>query len=414
MGRCDALFTPRPLGPIIEIAGPLGGELEALVAGEAPPHRVVTALRECACTLPRQSWSCWRTFTGPTRRHARRVAARRAARGTGVLIICTYRDDELTARHPLRVVLGRARDVGQRRAATGWNRCRPSAVAELAATEAVDAAQLHRRTGGNPFFVTEVLAAAADRIPDTVRDAVLARAARMADRARALLEAISVVPPRIDLRLLEALAGPSFAGIDECVASGMIVGGPEGVAFRHELARLAIEESLAPARALELHRAALRALTDRGDPELARLAHHAEAAGDDEAVLRFAPAAGARASSVGAHREAAAQYARALGHAGGAAADLRAELLERLASSPTQRGSSTLPSRPRRMRSRSGASSTTGVRRAMACDRSGGSSDLRAGRMPEQLLSPRRSQCSSSCPQDGSWRWPTRRFRSAM
>ena len=73
--------------------------------------------------------------------------------------------------------------------------------------------------------------------------------------------------------------------------------------------RLAIEESVGPGRKLGLHRRALAALCGRsgGVADLARAAHHAEAAGDVEAVLRFAPAAAAEAASMGAHREAAAQ-----------------------------------------------------------------------------------------------------------
>ena len=80
------------------------------------------------------------------------------------------------------------------------------------------------------------------------------------------------------------------------------------------LARLAVEQSVPPHRKVGLHRRALAALADppRGVPDLARLAHHAEAAGDVDAVLRFAPAAADRAVSLGAYREAAAQYARAL------------------------------------------------------------------------------------------------------
>jgi DNA-binding CsgD family transcriptional regulator len=65
--------------------------------------------------------------------------------------------------------------------------------------------------------------------------------------------------------------------------------------------------------------------------DFARLAHHAEAAGDTEAVLRFAPEAASRAASVGAHREAAAQYARALRFAEGVTIETRAELLDRRA-----------------------------------------------------------------------------------
>jgi DNA-binding CsgD family transcriptional regulator len=105
------------------------------------------------------------------------------------------------------------------------------------------------------------------------------------------------------------------------------------VAFRHELARLAIEGSLPLDRKLELHRKALRALANArgGDRDLARLAHHAEAAGDASAVLEFAPAAGARAASLGARREAAAHYARALRFADGLGLDAKGDLLDRRA-----------------------------------------------------------------------------------
>ena len=322
-GSCDALFTPRPLGPVVEIADGLGGSLPSLVDGGAPPHRVASALlgeladaAPAVVVLEDVHWADEATLD------VLRLLARRV--GRGVLVICTYRDDEVTREHPLRIVLGELATAGT------VERLRleplsPSAVTELAATAGVDGTELYRRTSGNAFFVTEVLAAAAEGIPDTVRDAVLARAARMDDRARSLLEAISIVPPRIDLPLLEAIAGPEFTRLDDCIAAGMIVGDRAEVAFRHELARLTVEESLAPARALALHRAALGALAGRADSDLAALAHHAEAAGDREAVLRFAPAAGARAASVGAHREAAAQYARALRHADDP------ELLERLA-----------------------------------------------------------------------------------
>jgi DNA-binding CsgD family transcriptional regulator len=327
-GNCDPLFTPRPLAPLLEIGDRLGGELAELVDGGAPPYRIAAALlgglaelAPAVVVLEDVHWADEGTLD------VLRVLARRV--GPEVLVICTYRDDELTREHPLRVVLGQlatARTVAR----LALSPLSPSAVAELARSAALDAGELHRRTGGNPFFVTEVLAAAAPGIPETVRDAVLARAARMDDEARGLLEAVAIVPPQIELWLLEAISGPAFAKLDACVASGMIVGGHAGVAFRHELARLTIEESLAPVRALELHRAALRALTD-GDADLARLAHHAEAAGDTGAVLRFAPAAGARGAPLCAHREAAAQYARALRHAGGLADHARADLLEPLA-----------------------------------------------------------------------------------
>jgi len=205
------------------------------------------------------------------------------------------------------------------------------AVADLADAHDVDANELFDKTGGNPFFIVETLAAGVAAVPETVKDAVLARAARLSPGGRTLLEAISVVPQQVELWLLDALAGEVAGSLDECVGSGMLTFEPAGVAFRHELARLAVEDSVAPGRTLDLHRAALAALTQPPDGrlDLARLAHHAEAAGDSDAVLQFAPDAGARAAALGAHREAAAQYARALRFGQGLSASERAELLER-------------------------------------------------------------------------------------
>jgi tetratricopeptide (TPR) repeat protein len=105
----------------------------------------------------------------------------------------------------------------------------------------------------------------------------------------------------------------------------------DAVGFRHEIARAAVEEALAPHRRRRLHRIALAALAAghgrRIDP--ARLAHHAEAANDTEAVLRYAPVAAERAAKLGSHREAAEQFARALRHARDLPPSRRAELLER-------------------------------------------------------------------------------------
>ena len=170
-------------------------------------------------------------------------------------------------------------------------------------------------------------------MPANVRDAVLARAARLAPQAGELLDAVAVVPQRSELRLLEAIAGEAMASLEECVASGMLRFDDQAVAFRHELARLAIEESINPHRRVELHRSVLRALRasagGRVDP--ARLAHHAEAAGDAESVLELAPAAAEHAAAVGAHREEAAQYARALRFADDLPDAARGELQDRRA-----------------------------------------------------------------------------------
>ena len=157
---------------------------------------------------------------------------------------------------------------------------------------------------------------------------MLARVAPLSAPARRVLDAAAIVPGTVDLPLLEALAGDAMAHLEECLSCGVLGAAGSGRAFRHELARVAVEETLAPDQRLALHRPARSPRSpSRADP--ARCAYHAEGAGDADAVLRFAPAAAERAAAAGAHREAAAQYAPRPALRRPARPAERAELLER-------------------------------------------------------------------------------------
>jgi DNA-binding CsgD family transcriptional regulator/tetratricopeptide (TPR) repeat protein len=329
-GGCDPLFTPRPLGPLLAVAADVGGELADVMSQGAMPHEVVTALaREihspAVFVLEDIHWADEATLD------VLRLLARRLER-VPALIVASYRDDELDRRHPLRIVVGEMTSKAPvvRLTVQPFS---PDAVAELAAPHAVDHAELYRKTAGNPFFVVEALASGSVTIPETIRDAVLARTLRLSPEARQLLDVIAVVPERIDLTLLRELAGDSLESLDECLGAGVLASDATGVGFRHELARLAVEDAIPVDMKVALHHAALTALVATPGADFARLAHHAEAACDDAAVLRFAPAAAERASALGAHREAAAHYARALRHGRGLSETERAELLERRADS---------------------------------------------------------------------------------
>jgi ATP/maltotriose-dependent transcriptional regulator MalT len=329
-GACDALFTPRALGPLLDVAEEVGGDLAEVTARAAAPHEVAAALlRELTHRAPTVLVLEDLHWADEASLDVLRLLARKVD-SAPALVIATYRDDELELRHPLRVVLG---EVATDRAI---ERCAVpplslDAVAQLAEPHGIDADELHRMTGGNPFFLTEVLAAGDREIPPTVRDAVLARTARLSATAATLLGAVSVSQPDAELWLLEALTtDDELARLEECLASGMLTPTAHGVAFRHELARITVEDALAPHRRAALHRDALAALAipPAGAPDPARLAHHAEEAGDADAVLRHAPAAAARAESAGAHRQAAAQYARALRFAAELPVEERVGLLE--------------------------------------------------------------------------------------
>lgn len=331
-GGCDGLRTPRPLAPFVDIAADVGGAFAETVArGERPAACFaalcdeVAAVRPTIVVIEDLHWADEATLDVVT------MLGRRAEM-VPALVLATYRDDELAVDHPLRSVLGELRaGSGVRRLAVAPLSVAGVEALTVAVAAHVDAADLYRVTGGNPFFVTEALAAGGAETPATVRDAVLARTGRLSGRARRLLEAVAVVPGRVDLTLLEALASELIDQVEECVASGVLTAGQTDVAFRHELARVAIEDTIPPNRRVALHRAALAALESRGgeSPDYARLADHAESADDHEGVLRWAPEAAERAASGGSHREAAAQFARALRFGAELPVTTRAELLQR-------------------------------------------------------------------------------------
>jgi DNA-binding CsgD family transcriptional regulator/tetratricopeptide (TPR) repeat protein len=163
-----------------------------------------------------------------------------------------------------------------------------------------------------------------------VRDAVFSRMARLSPAARTLLELASVVPTRIELWLLEAVLGSDASMLEECLTSGMLSLDHTAVAFRHELARQAVESSLSPLRQQALHAQVLQALLIHGEDssQAARLVHHALGAHDGALVARYAPLAAKQAAAQCAHREAAAHYATALRVADQLPLERQAELLE--------------------------------------------------------------------------------------
>ncbi|HEX3309232.1 MAG TPA: hypothetical protein VHS32_23530, partial [Streptosporangiaceae bacterium] len=235
----------------------------------------------------------------------------RRLRGAAVLLIATYRDDGLAAADPLRVTLG---DLGSQRATrrVGLVPLSPEAVRTLAGGSSLPAPELYRLTGGNPFYVTEVLRAGVEEVPPSARDAVLARAARLGAGAREVLDVAALTGARVEARLLESLTGCPPSVLDELLESGLLVADAAWVRFRHEIARLAVAQAIAGRRSQVIHGLVLAALRSFGSDDDARLAFHAEAAGDGAAVLRYAAAAARRAARLKSHREAAAQYERAL------------------------------------------------------------------------------------------------------
>lgn len=347
-GGCEALFTPRPLGPVIDIASGMGAVVREAVRAQRPPIELFAAiasdLHAAHLRIGRDQggydvkvlvvedvhWADHLTLD------FLKYLGRRVHQWP-VLLIASYRDDEVGPMHPLMQVVGElpTTDV----VTIDLKPLSHQALAQLSGLTPGEAMALHRITGGNPFFATEVVASAergadvrAATVPGTVVAAVLARAQRVSVDARKVLETASLVPGSIELELINDLAGEAAsAGIDECVEAGLLRWHGRGLAFRHELARRAVEGAISQGRRRAHHTVIYERLRREVPDAVDRMAYHAQEARDAAAVLATAPKAAVLAAKLGAHREAAAHYKTALQHAQGMTMDARADLLERWA-----------------------------------------------------------------------------------
>ncbi|MFI8454696.1 ATP-binding protein [Kitasatospora sp. NPDC085464] len=250
----------------------------------------------------------------------------RRSRHEPLLLIGTYRDVELPDDHPLPALPGAEVVVLGGLDATGvgtlLERFGPPATPEAAAL-------VHRRTGGNPFFVQQVArlrAAAADNpagsdnptVPTAVGQTVARRLARLPDRTARALGTAAVLGRAFTADRLAGVAAVPRAevpGLLEPALRARIVArdGPDGYRFVHDLFRAELVDRLDPARRAELHLAAARALADTAGP--AELAwHHGQALpfGPVEPAVRHAVRAGEEAMALLAYEEAARWWQQAV------------------------------------------------------------------------------------------------------
>lgn len=312
-GACDPLTTPRPLSPLLDFAAdPDSGLGDLDIASRQAIDifgdvldRLRSTIRPVVMVIEDIHWADESTLD------FLRFMGRRIEDSRGTLV-CTYRDDEVDGDHPLRQVLGQLTPLESTHRLT-VPPLSLAAIATLAADTAAEPSDLLRLTGGNPFFVTEVLAAG-ESVPESVQDAVLARIARIPETSQRVVEAVSIAPRSLDVTQASALVGASDADIDVTLRSGVLLGDGRSLRFRHELARAAVEDSLPPARRLGLHQRMIGLLSEDAAPDLARLAHHALRADASELVREYAPEAARQAVAQGARREAISLYEGALAH----------------------------------------------------------------------------------------------------
>jgi ATP/maltotriose-dependent transcriptional regulator MalT len=248
-----------------------------------------------------------------------------------VLVVATYRQDELHRRHPLRPLLAELeRDARARRIELP-----PFTRDELAqqlrdilgAPPDEDLVQrVFARSEGHPLFVEELLAARLDgrgSLPPTLRDALMVRVERLPEGAQEVLRVIAV-GQRLDDRLLGDVTGLGQGALHEslreAVANHILTVSAEGwYRFRHALLREVVHDDLLPGERAAIDLRFARALEAHAEREglsvhlAAGIAHHYAAAGDQPAALRAAVRAADAAERVHAYGEAAALLERAVG-----------------------------------------------------------------------------------------------------
>jgi len=309
VGYCDELATPQVFGPLRDLAGRVGAPLtRALRRGDR--EEVIQALRDefgwasnpAVLVIEDAQWADEGTLD------ALRYLVRRIA-GLPLVLVLTYRDVEVETGHPLRHVLGLAAgQEGTRRLHLApLSREAVRALGARARWSRTDADEVFAVTSGNPYFVTEVLAAGdVSAVPVTIADSVRARTARLGPAALDVVEQLAVVPAAVPLHLLETLAPaglPLLAGAEQ---RGLLTVTPSHVTFRHELTRRAVVDSMPATRRVVANRVVLAALLVQPEVEVSRVVHHAVQAGDTDAIIHYGRIAAREAAAAGAHREAAA------------------------------------------------------------------------------------------------------------
>jgi tetratricopeptide (TPR) repeat protein len=370
--RCWEEGGAPPYWPWIQVVRAAGGELEQLAAlggsGVAPEGERIRLFDEVARFLVAVTAADRPLLVTLDDVHAAdepsllllRFLAQALA-DARVMLFASYREGERRVRERGDVFAELAR-FGRRLSLRGLT---PADIEAYVATVTGSSpppqlvARLHEITGGNPFFVEQVVrllvaegldATSTDpfrRIPEEVRTLIRRRVAGLTRESVTILRVAAVIGREFDLHLLERMSRLSPArlitALGEAAAVGVVselASTPGRYAFAHELMRETLYDDLPPSRRLELHQKIARVLesvwADDIDPHLSEIARHfylAAPLGDSDKALEYVVRAGDAARVLLAYEEAAVHYRRALEllpRATGASGARRSELLLQL------------------------------------------------------------------------------------
>ena len=328
-GACDALFTPRPLAPLYDIMWQVNSEL--LSTSHSPNDRSVLFSNFFRALSDKKEmslivfedihWADEATFDF-IKFFCRRIVQLRC------LFLLTYRDDEVNSRHSLRKVLADiSADVFSRVQLMPLSR---EAVHRLADAKGFDADNVYSISGGNPFYVNEILASYSPGIPENIKDSILSVYEQQEEGTKNAWQLFSVIPEGLVIDQFAAIKAAWDEAMDHCFALNVIVIKNDKIVFKHELYRRTIEASLSPFKRVAFNKKILELLlrSFEEDEEVEKIVHYAKNANENNLVVKYAPMAATQAALVGSHLDASKLYLTAIEYAQGMDADKLVSLYE--------------------------------------------------------------------------------------
>lgn len=333
-GGCDALSTPRALGPLHDMGPDLSPCVQNVLRKDTSLSNLLPAVikhlsdsdQTVVMVFEDVHWADNATLD-LLKCLGRRISLLKT------LLILSYRVDEIGPRHPMTNLLGELPQANTQR--IELNPISPEGTNEIASQWDRTIANLHEITNGNPFYMTELLAADAgeqDKVPLSIQDAIGSRLNRLPVAEQQFLETLSVIPHAIERQLVNHLYpddGDTLA--DECIQRKLLQEDLNGnLRFRHELARLGTKERTTGLMQKVTHRRIVEVLSgNANDQTIDQILYHACAAKISDVVLQYAPLAAKAASISGAHSEAASHLEVALQYINDAPPETAATLYEK-------------------------------------------------------------------------------------
>jgi ATP/maltotriose-dependent transcriptional regulator MalT len=328
-GTCDALFTPRPLAPIYDIIWQIQNDTQEKELQNVDRSLLFNQLfngleqqkKPVIIIIEDIHWADEATLDFI------KFFARRISR-IHCLFILSYRDNEILDNHPLRNVLGQLpSDSLTRLQLQPLSR---HAVEKMAEERGYKGEDVFSISGGNPFYVTEILASYSPGVPENIKDAILSVYHKQGQGTKNAWEICSVIPEGLEINRFGKIKSSWDEGMDHCFALQIVIIKKNRVVFKHELYRRTIEGSLSPFKRIALNKTMLDLFLDsfEAEGEIERIVHYAKNANENKLVVKYAPIAARQAACVGAHIEASKLFLTAIEYSDGNDEDQMVELYQ--------------------------------------------------------------------------------------